>query len=127
MNLGRRSALKWMALTAAAPSLSACARALRIEPDPRRGTGYRLARVRVAPERVIQQVVGLRPFRRSGFRVEAESLGDKVLVHNYGHGGGGMSLSWGSADLAAKLALATPHRSAAVIGSGALGLATARL
>src|SRR5437879_1868083 len=108
MNLDRRSALKWMALTAAAPSVAACARTLRVDPDPRRG-GYRLARVRVAPQRVIRQVVGLRPFRRSGFRVEAEALGDKTLIHNYGHGGGGMSLSWGSADLAAKLALATPH------------------
>ena len=114
-----------MALGAAAPSVAACARTFR--PLSADVASRRLARVRVAPERVIRQVVGLRPFRRSGFRVAAESFGDKTLVHNYGHGGGGISLSWGSADLAATLALETPHRDAAVIGCGALGLSTARL
>lgn len=76
---------------------------------------------------MIRQVAGLRPFRRSGFRVDVESLGDKTLVHNYGHGGGGISLSWGTAQLAAERASATTHRQAAVIGCGAVGLATARL
>jgi D-amino-acid oxidase len=121
----RRTMVKWMALAAMAPAVDACAGILHVGPQP--PSRYRLARVRVAPERIIRDVVGLRPFRRSGFRVEAESLGDKTLIHNYGHGGGGMSLSWGSADLAAKLALATSHAHAAVIGSGALGLSTARL
>lgn len=122
----RRSALKLIAASAVLPSLEACARAFQSGtqwPAHR----YRMAPVRVSPERIIREVVGLRPFRKSGFRVEAEPIGDKTLVHNYGHGGGGMSLSWGSADLAAKLALATPHRRAAVIGCGALGLSTARL
>ena len=118
--------LKLIAASAVLPSLEACARAFQ---SGNRGSanGYRVARVHVAPERVIREVVGLRPFRRSGFRVEAETRGDKTLIHNYGHGGGGMSLSWGSADLAAKIALATPHRRAAVIGCGAIGLSTARL
>ncbi len=123
--IDRRTLLKWAALAAVTPSAGACARAFRSEssgPDARH-----LAPVRVAPERVIRQVVGLRPYRKNGFRVAAESFGDKTIVHNYGHGGGGMSLSWGSADLAAKLALATTHREAAVIGCGALGLSTARL
>ena len=122
----RRSALKLIAASAVLPSLEACARVFH---SGNRGPAsrYRIAPVHVAPERVIREVVGLRPFRRSGFRVEAETSGDKTIVHNYGHGGGGMSLSWGSADLAAKIALATPHRRAAVIGCGALGLSTARL
>ena len=122
----RRSALKLIAASAVLPSLEACARAFQAGtrwPANR----YRITPVHVAPERVIREVVGLRPFRRSGFRVEAEAIGDKTLIHNYGHGGGGMSLSWGSADLAARAALATPHRRAAVIGCGALGLSTARL
>ena len=38
-----------------------------------------------------------------------------------------MTLSWGTADMAAKLALATPHRKAAIIGCGVIGLTTARL
>jgi D-amino-acid oxidase len=123
--IDRRSFLQWIALAAAAPSIGACARALRTATFDTASRHF--ARVRVSPERIIRQVVGLRPFRRSGFRVAAESVGDKTIIHNYGHGGGGISLSWGSADLAAALALATMHREAAVIGCGALGLASARL
>jgi glycine/D-amino acid oxidase-like deaminating enzyme len=87
----------------------------------------RFARVRVSPDRVIRTVVGLRPFRQAGFRVEVERLDGKIVVHNYGHGGGGVTLSWGTADLAAEAALATGVRNFAVIGCGAVGLATARL
>jgi D-amino-acid oxidase len=46
--------------------------------------------------------VGLRPFRPAGVRVERES--DAPIVHNYGHGGSGVTLSWGSAQDAARLA-----------------------
>lgn len=76
---------------------------------------------------MIREVAGLRPFRASGFRVGVEPLGDKTVIHNYGHGGGGISLSWGTAELAADLAVETTHRQAAVLGCGAVGLATARL
>ena len=34
----------------------------------------------------------------------AEKLDSKLLVHNYGHGGGGMTLSWGTSDLAMEIA-----------------------
>src|ERR1041385_6923231 len=114
----RRSLLKWMALGAAAPSVAACARTFR--PLSADVASRRLARVRVAPERVIRQVVGLRPFRRSGFRVAAASSGDTTLFHNAGRGGGGFSFSWGGGDPAATLPLETPRRDAAVIGCGAL-------
>ena len=77
--------------------------------------------------RVIRTVVGLRPYRPSGFVLEAEPLGDKLLVHNYGHGGCGVTLSWGTAQLAVEHALQRSNRQAAVIGCGAVGLATARL
>lgn len=60
--------------------------------------------VKVATNRVIRTVVGLRPFRPEGFVVEPERLGQKLLVHNYGHGGAGVTLSWGTASQAVDLA-----------------------
>jgi glycine/D-amino acid oxidase-like deaminating enzyme len=49
-----------------------------------------------------------------------------MVVHNYGHGGAGMSLSWGTGSLAADFAMDHGDRRAAVIGSGVVGLTTAR-
>jgi glycine/D-amino acid oxidase-like deaminating enzyme len=83
--------------------------------------------VRVSPDRLIRTVVGLRPFRPSGFVVRAERRDSKTIIHNYGHGGGGVTLSWGTAQLAVEEALRTGQTSAAVLGCGAVGLATARL
>lgn len=90
-------------------------------------SGVPLRRVDVAEDRIIRTVVGLRPFRPSGFRVAAEKRDAMLLVHNYGHGGGGWTLSWGTAHLALEHALASEHRRAAVIGCGIVGLTTARL
>lgn len=86
-----------------------------------------LVPVVVDPAQVIRTVAGLRPFRPRGFRVEREALGDKALVHNYGHGGGGITMSWGSARLATDLALPGHSGRVAVIGAGVVGLSTARL
>src|SRR5688572_30464999 len=83
--------------------------------------------VDVAPERVIRTVAGLRPYRAAGFVVRREGLGDKALVHNYGHGGAGITLSWGSSKLAAELGLPGHQGPVAVIGAGVMGLTTARL
>ncbi len=46
---------------------------------------------------------GLRPYREGEIRVEAEEIGDKRIIHHYGHGGSGFTLSWGSAREALKL------------------------
>lgn len=54
-------------------------------------------------------------------------MGEKIVIHNYGHGGAGVTLSWGTAQMAVEHAVAQPHRRAAVLGCGAVGLATARL
>jgi glycine/D-amino acid oxidase-like deaminating enzyme len=83
--------------------------------------------VLVSSDRVIRTVVGLRPYRPSGFVLKSERLNDKTVIHNYGHGGGGVSLSWGTATLAVDLALKTQATSFAVLGCGVIGLSTARL
>ena len=83
--------------------------------------------VRVSEDRVIRSVVGLRPYRPSGFRVEREQVGDTAVVHNYGHGGGGITLSWGTAKLATDLGLKGHVGAVAVLGCGVMGLTTARM
>lgn len=88
----------------------------------------RIAPALVSPDRVIRVVAGLRPYRPAGFVVRAESFEDKLLVHNYGHGGGGVSLSWGTAEMAVDLVGGGGVEGrVAVLGAGAVGLATARL
>lgn len=94
--------------------------------SPRRPM-VRLTPMRVAPELVIRSTVGLRPHRPQGFMVRPEKLGERLLVHNYGHGGAGWSLSWGTGTLAADIVRDAGHRRAAVIGCGIVGLASARL
>jgi glycine/D-amino acid oxidase-like deaminating enzyme len=86
----------------------------------------RLTPVRVSADRVIRATVGLRPHRPSGFVLRAEPFDGKTLIHNYGHGGAGMSLSWGTGQMAAELALDHQDRRAAVLGCGVVGLTTAR-
>ena len=54
---------------------------------------------------VLAERVGLRPFRRSGVRVERAQLRDgRPLIYDYGHGGSGFTLSWGCAKTVAELA-----------------------
>jgi glycine/D-amino acid oxidase-like deaminating enzyme len=68
-----------------------------------------------------------RPFRAAGPRIEAEKIGDKIVIHNYGHGGSGWSLSWGSAQVAVTKAqeALSGKNNLAVIGCGAIGLTSA--
>jgi glycine/D-amino acid oxidase-like deaminating enzyme len=77
------------------------------------------------PARLMRVTVCLRPFRAVGPRLEAERVGEKLVVHNYGHGGSGWSLSWGCAEEAAALTLAGEARRVAVIGAGVIGMTTA--
>ncbi|MXX73242.1 MAG: FAD-dependent oxidoreductase [Gemmatimonadetes bacterium] len=85
-----------------------------------------LAPVRADWDRVIRTTVGLRPHRPSGFVLRAERLGGTTVIHNYGHGGAGMSISWGTGQMAAEMALEHDGRAAAVIGCGVVGLTCAR-
>ena len=84
-----------------------------------------LAPVRAHADRLFDITVCLRPFRAQGPRIEAERIGDTLVVHNYGHGGSGWSLSWGSATLAMQKALVNSPAQVAVIGCGAIGLTSA--
>ncbi len=85
-----------------------------------------LAPIEASWDRVILTIVGLRPHRPSGFVLRAQKLDAKTVIHNYGHGGAGHSLGWGTAELAAELAMQHGDRRAAVIGCGTVGLTTAR-
>lgn len=87
----------------------------------------RLPIVNVSRDRIIRTVVGLRPYRAEGFVLAPERLGEKMVVHNYGHGGAGVTLSWGVATLAAEQARNLEERSVAVLGCGVIGLSTARV
>ncbi|WP_160574004.1 FAD-dependent oxidoreductase [Actinomadura physcomitrii] len=77
-------------------------------------------------------VAGIRPYRCGSYRLEAEVASGRFVVHNYGHGGAGITLSWGCAakvqDLVRARVAASHETEAAVLGSGVMGLtAAARL
>ncbi len=78
----------------------------------------------VDQSRLLRTTVGLRPYRPDGFVIRHERLGDKLLVHDYGHGGSGMTLCWGTAQMAIESVLYNLGTDAAVIGGGVIGLAT---
>ncbi len=86
-----------------------------------------LPRLRASPDRITAITVCTRPFRAAGPRLEVERIGEQTVVHHYGHGGSGWSLSWGSGAAAVQLAMATGERDIAVVGCGAIGLTTAVL
>jgi glycine/D-amino acid oxidase-like deaminating enzyme len=130
----RRDLLRAGGLALAGFGVDACANgpAARRRAQARAARGARIARaVNLAPvfashDRVIRTTVGLRPHRDSGFVLRADRLDDKTLIHNYGHGGAGMSLAWGTGAMAADLALQHPERRVAVLGCGSPGLTAAR-
>ncbi|MFE7842444.1 FAD-dependent oxidoreductase [Streptomyces sp. NPDC057474] len=63
-----------------------------------------VVRPEIEGARIIEHRVGLRP-ARPAVRLEREPLpGGRVLVHNYGHGGAGVTVAWGCARVAARLA-----------------------
>jgi glycine/D-amino acid oxidase-like deaminating enzyme len=111
---------------AALGALNACATkpvAIRFAMDPM----PRLAPIRAELDRLFEITVCLRPFRAQGPRIEGERVGHALVVHNYGHGGSGWSLSWGSGTVALRMAMADAPKQIAVVGCGALGLTAAIL
>jgi glycine/D-amino acid oxidase-like deaminating enzyme len=123
-DLGRRAFLKTGGTGLLGLTLGGCAsRATRLSGLDLR---TRLEPVQAKSERIIRTTVGLRPFRPSGFVVRAERFDARLLIHNYGHGGAGHSLGWGTGLLAAELASEDERRRVAVVGCGTVGLTTAR-
>ncbi len=126
--MNRRAFLQASTVAAAGYGLTACApktappagAAATIRPP------QHLVPVRASWDRVIRTTVGLRPHRDPGFVLKADKLNDKLLIHNYGHGGAGMSLAWGTGLMAAELATEHQARDVAVIGCGSVGLTSAR-
>jgi D-amino-acid oxidase len=127
--MNRRALLKTGGAAVLGVGLAGCRTATRAPqaaaPVPMRPR-VNLAVPRISAERVIRTTVGLRPHRDGGFVLRADRLNDKTLIHNYGHGGAGMSLAWGCGTLVADLARPTNATRVAVIGCGAPGLCTAR-
>ena len=124
----RRNILKTLGAGALVASLPACApMASRTPAYPRFYSREPWATPRISMDNVIRSIVGHRPFRPSGFNVSSEHFDEKTVVHNYGHGGGGISLSWGSSALAVRETLGMKPGEVAVIGSGVMGLTSARL
>ena len=121
--MDRRTLLTLGGMSLLGTGLGACS----TRPAPARpAPPLRLVPVRAEWDRIIRTTVGLRPHRPSGFVLRADRLDDTTVIHNYGHGGAGMSLSWGTGRMAAEMALGHDGRRAAVIGCGAVGLAAAR-
>ena len=125
--MDRRTLLKTGSLAVLGLGFGGCAsRPVQPAAPTARRPMIRLAPIRASWDRVIRTTVGLRPHRPSGFTVRAQKLDGKLLVHDYGHGGAGLSLTWGTGAMAADLALSQNGRRAAVIGSGVAGLTAAR-
>ena len=127
--MDRRSLIKFGGMAALGFAVEGCAPSSAAKPQlaPRVAQARRvLPVVNASWDRIIRTTIGLRPHRPSGFVLRAEKLDSKTLIHNFGHGGSGMSLSWGTASMATDLALPHEDRKAAVLGSGVVGLTSAR-
>jgi D-amino-acid oxidase len=75
-------------------------------------------------------VAGIRPYRQTTFRLEAQTLGTKFVVHNYGHGGAGITMCWGCAVEVRNMVrqhAGSALGPVAVLGAGVMGLTAATL
>jgi len=83
----------------------------------------------LSDSQILRFVCGVRPCRVGGLRLETERVAGKRVVHNYGHGGCGVTLALGCADAVldeVRAAIGPEQGSVAVLGGGVTGLASAR-
>lgn len=81
----------------------------------------------VSRENIIGTNVGIRPYRKTGIRLEAETVKDKLIIHNYGYGGSGITLSFGGANEVLEILAQQKieSKNIAVLGAGVVGMTTA--
>lgn len=81
----------------------------------------------ISQSAIIGTTVGVRPFRKTGVRIEAELLRDKLIIHNYGYGGSGLTLSFGGAHEVLEILdnQKMTSKTVAILGAGVIGLTTA--
>ena len=73
---------------------------------------------------------GLRPKRDGSYRLEPEMHDGRLIVHNYGHAGAGITMSWGCAIEVAEIISGSGHgpdEEVAVLGGGVMGLTAAAI
>lgn len=132
MQTTRREALFWgsAGLAAALASPGFAAEAL---PGPEPAACLPGAPLRASPRfgGRVRFLAGERPLRRGSYRLEGVQEGDSFVIHNYGHGGAGITMSWGCALQVRQIYLGHEGRSRfrdiAVLGAGAMGLTVATL
>ena len=123
-SIGRRAVLAGTGATLLLGMLEGC-RAPARRPNATAQARLDLPPLHADVGRITSITVCTRPFRPQGPRLDVERIGNKTVIHNYGHGGSGWSLSWGSADVAVRLAMAASPAEIGVIGCGAIGLTSA--
>lgn len=127
-SIGRRGLLAGAGAALFVGALESCSiNAVGTKRGARPTPTLQLPPLHASADRITAITVCTRPFRAQGPRLDIEQVGQKTVIHNYGHGGSGWSLSWGSSGIAVQKAVATGERDIAVIGCGALGLTSGLL
>ncbi len=124
----RRTLLKSAAGLAGMAGLQACAPMTKMVAAPAMpapGRKPMLTPLRVSLDQLVDVKCCIRPVRAAGPNLGTELIGDTLVVHNYGHGGSGWSLSWGSGQIAVGKAMSVLPSEIAVVGCGIVGLTAA--
>jgi hypothetical protein len=78
-------------------------------------------------DNIIGVNVGIRPYRKTGVRLEPEQIQDKLIIHNYGYGDSGLTLCFGGSKEVLEIlnGYNTSSKQVAILGAGVIGLAVA--